>query len=61
MIASGGTPVASPMDHVSPYLKTVLKFIGVETVHIIDAAGSKGATEKVIAEAKAQVEEIFSA
>tara|TARA_R110001592_G_scaffold61017_1_gene185821 strand:- start:3944 stop:4540 length:597 start_codon:yes stop_codon:yes gene_type:complete len=61
VIASGGTPVASPMDHVSPYLKTVLKFIGVETVHIIDAAGSKGATEKVIAEAKAQVEEIFSA
>jgi FMN-dependent NADH-azoreductase len=61
VIASGGTPVGSPMDHVSPYLKTVLAFIGVETVHIIDAAGSKGATEKVIAEAKAQVDEIFSA
>ena len=61
VIASGGTPVGSPMDHVSPYLKTVLGFIGVETVHIIDAAGSKGATEKVIAEAKAQVDEIFSA
>lgn len=61
VIASGGTPVGSSMDHLSPYLKTVLGFIGVETVHIIDAAGSKGATEKVIAEAKAQVDEIISA
>ena len=49
------------MDHLSPYLKAILGFIGVETVHIIDAAGSKGATEKVITEAKAQVDEIFSA
>ena len=61
VIASGGTPVASTMDHLSPYLKAILGFIGVETVHIIDAAGSKGATEKVITEAKAQVDEIFSA
>tara|TARA_R110001592_G_scaffold59200_1_gene179612 strand:- start:62960 stop:63556 length:597 start_codon:yes stop_codon:yes gene_type:complete len=61
VIASGGTPIGSPMDHLSPYLKTILGFIGVETVHIIDAAGSKGATEKVIAEAKAQVDDIFSA
>lgn len=60
VIASGGTPVGSPMDHISPYMKTVLGFIGVEAVHIIDAAGSKGATEKVIAEAKAQVDQIFS-
>lgn len=61
VIASGGTPVGSPMDHISPYMKRVLGFIGVETVHIIDASGSKGATEKVIAEAKAQVDELFSA
>jgi FMN-dependent NADH-azoreductase len=61
VIASGGTPVGSPYDHVSSYLKTVLGFIGVETVHIIDAAGSKGAPEKIIAEAKAQVDELLSA
>ncbi len=61
VIASGGTPVGSLMDHVSTYIKTVLGFIGVETVHIIDASGSKGATEKVIAEAKAQIDELFSA
>ena len=61
VIASGGTPLGSPMDHISPYIKTILSFIGVESVHIIDAAGSKGDTQKVIAEAKAQVNEIFSA
>ncbi len=61
VIASGGTPLGSLMDHVSTYIKTVLGFIGVETVHIIDASGSKGATEKVIAEAKAQIDELFSA
>lgn len=61
VIASGGTPIGSPMDHVSPYLKTVLGFIGVTTVHIIDASGSKGAADKIIAEAKAQVDALFAA
>ena len=61
VIASGGTPVGSPMDNVSSYLKTVLGFIGVETIHIIDAAGSKGTTDKVISEAKAQIDSIISA
>ena len=61
VIASGGTPIGSAMDHISPYLKTVLGFIGVETIHIIDASGSKGDKSKVIAEAKAQVDQIFSA
>lgn len=59
VVASGGTPIGSPVDHVSPYLNTVLGFIGVETVHIIDAAGSKGSTEKVISEAKAQVDDLL--
>ncbi|MFV1873100.1 MAG: FMN-dependent NADH-azoreductase [Oleiphilus sp.] len=60
VIASGGTQIGSPMDHVSPYLKTVMGFIGVETVHIIDASGSKGSTEKVIGEAKTQIDALFS-
>jgi FMN-dependent NADH-azoreductase len=61
VIASGGTPIGSPMDHLSSYLKTILSFIGVETIHIIDAAGTKGATDKVIAKAKEQVDELLSA
>lgn len=59
VIASGGTPLGSPMDHLSPYIKTILGFIGIETIHIIDATGTKGATDKVIAKAKAQVDELF--
>jgi FMN-dependent NADH-azoreductase len=61
VIASGGTPVGSPMDHLSHYIKTILRFIGVKEVHIIDAAGSKGATDKVIAQAKSQVDNMLAA
>ena len=61
VIASGGTPVGSPMDHLSGYMQTVLRFIGVENVHIIDASGSKGATDKVIEQAKVQVETLLAA
>ena len=61
MISSGGTALGSPMDHVGPYLKTILGFLGVEVVHIIDAGGSKGAPEKIISDAKAQVDGLFSA
>lgn len=61
VIASGGTPLGSPMDHLSGYIKTILSFVGVRNVHIIDAAGSKGATDKVIAEAIAQVDQLLAA
>ena len=61
VIASGGTPVGSPMDHLSGYIKTVLAFIGVEQIHIIDASGSKGSTDKVIEQAKEQVATLLAA
>lgn len=61
VIASGGTPIGSPMDHLSGYLQTVLKFIGVENVHIVDASGSKGDTDKVIEQAKDQVATLLAA
>lgn len=61
VVTTGGTPVGSPYDHVSPHLKTVLGFIGVEQIHIIDAAGSKGSTEQIIEQAKAQVDKLISA
>ena len=49
------------MDHLSGYIKTILSFVGVKNVHIIDAAGSKGATDKVISEAIAQVDQLLAA
>lgn len=35
--ASGGVPMGSPMDHVTPYLKTVLGFVGITEVEFLDA------------------------
>ena len=54
--ASGGTPIGSDMDFASRYLEQVCRFIGIEDVIHIDASGSKREPEKVIAEAKAQVD-----
>jgi len=55
VVATGGTPVGSGYDFVSGYLKTVLEFIGVRNVHIIDASG-QGSTEKTIAAGKAKID-----
>ncbi|MFL0797337.1 MAG: NAD(P)H-dependent oxidoreductase [Cellvibrionaceae bacterium] len=56
VVATGGTPVGSDWDHVSGYLKTVLSFIGVKHVHIVDASGSKGNTEEILAAGREQVD-----
>lgn len=60
VVATGGTAVGSDWDHASAYLSTVLGFIGVENIHIVDAAGSKSAPEQVIERAQAQVDEIIA-
>jgi FMN-dependent NADH-azoreductase len=60
VVSSGGTPIGSAMDHVSAHLKTVLGFLGVERVDIIDASGSKGEPEQVIAAAQAQIDALIA-
>ena len=57
--ASGGTPIGSPIDFASTYLEAICKFIGVEEVYQIDASGSKGTPEVVVAQAKQQIDEIL--
>ncbi len=37
--ASGGVPLGSPMDHATPYLKTVLGFVGITEVEFVDTDG----------------------
>lgn len=54
--ATGGTPVGSGMDYVSGYLAHICRFIGVEHVIQIDASGSKGAAEQVLAAGRAQID-----
>ena len=58
--ATGGTRVGSDMDFVSGYLAHVCRFLGVDEVLHVDASGSKGAPEEVIAQAKQQVDALVS-
>lgn len=57
---SGGTPIGSKMDFASPYLSHICKFIGITEVFHIDASGSKGTPEQVIAQGKQQVDVLMS-
>ncbi len=54
--ASGGTPIGSEMDFASRYLEHICRFIGIDEVVHIDASGSKGTPEEVIAHGKAQID-----
>ena len=58
--ATGGTPIGSEMDFASRYLEHICKFIGVADVFHIDASGSKGTPEQVIAQGKQQVDVLLS-
>ena len=58
--ATGGTPIGSEMDFASRYLEHICKFIGVADVFHIDASGSKGTPEQVIAQGKQQVDVLMS-
>ena len=58
--ATGGTPIGSEMDFASHYLEHICKFIGVADVFHIDASGSKGTPEQVIAQGKQQVDVLLS-
>ncbi len=58
--ASGGAPVGSSMDFVSPYLAQICSFLGVQEVIQIDASGSKGDPQTIIADAKLQINQALS-
>lgn len=50
-IASGGTPVGSEIDHMTPWLKQFLAFIGITDVEVVAADGimGEGGEEKITA------------
>jgi FMN-dependent NADH-azoreductase len=58
--ATGGTPIGSDMDFSSPYLEHICRFIGINEIFHIDASGSKGTPEQVIAQGKHQVDKLLS-
>jgi FMN-dependent NADH-azoreductase len=58
--ATGGTPLGSEMDFSSRYLEHICRFLGISEVFHIDASGSKGTPEQVIAQSKQQVDVLMS-
>lgn len=58
--SSGGTPIGSEIDFVSRYLEHICRFIGIEEVMHIDASGSKGTPETIIARGKQQIDALLS-
>jgi FMN-dependent NADH-azoreductase len=58
--ATGGTPIGSEMDFASRYLEHICRFIGITGVFHIDASGSKGSPEQVIAHGKQQVDALVA-
>lgn len=58
--SSGGTAIGSEMDFASRYLEHICRFIGIRDVMHIDASGSKGSPEQVIAHGKQQVDALVS-
>jgi FMN-dependent NADH-azoreductase len=58
--ATGGTPIGSEMDFTSRYLEHICKFLGIPEVFHIDASGSKGTPEQVIAQGKQQVDALIA-
>ncbi len=53
--ASGGVPMGAAMDHVTPYLKTVLGFVGITEIEFLDTDGLNAKLEKKPAAANVSV------
>ena len=58
--ATGGTAIGSEMDFASGYLEHICRFLGIPEVFLIDASGSKGTPEQVIAQGKQQVDALIA-
>ncbi len=55
VISSGGVPLESPMDFATPYLKTVLGFIGITDVTVIGATQMNANAEAAVEVARQQI------
>ena len=58
VIASGGVPLGSPMDHASTYMTTMLGFIGITDVAFVAAEGTAGALDAALKGAQTQIDAI---
>lgn len=58
-VASGGVAIGGPADFVTPYLKHVLRFIGITDVEIIAAEGLNQAGSNGVEAAREQIAELI--
>ncbi len=56
-IATGGTPLNSPYDFVSPYLKQFLNFIGITDIQVV-AIDKRGDSEELLTEAQTHIQNL---
>lgn len=60
VIASGGVPVDSPVDFATPYLRHVLRFVGITDVEIIAADELNKAADESIGAARRRIAELVN-
>ena len=58
VIASGGVPLGSPMDHASTYMTTMLGFIGITDVTFVAAQGTAGDLDAALKGAQTEIDAI---
>jgi FMN-dependent NADH-azoreductase len=58
--SSGGTEIGSDSDYASRYLAHICRFIGIETIHVIDASGSKRTPQEIIERGKRQIDALLA-
>ncbi len=56
IIVTGGTPLESDYDFVTPYLRVLLNFIGVTDIEFIKVASTSTNVEKALINAKSEIE-----
>ncbi|PCH98868.1 MAG: FMN-dependent NADH-azoreductase [Rhodobacteraceae bacterium] len=54
-LASGGTQIGSPLDHITPYLTFIFGFMGITDVQYIGAMGLNMGADAAIAKADADI------
>lgn len=59
--SSGGTVIGGDADFSSRYLEHICRFLGIETIHVIDAGGSKRTPEEIIERGKQQIDSALAA
>ena len=59
IVASGGVPVDSAVDFATPYLRQMLKFIGIRAVEVIAADQQNLRGDEAVSQARARIAEII--